>query len=404
MTHYQVTIDDNLLPALFSGGSGLKPLLEQILNQILLAQSTEAVGAAPHERTDERQGYRNGYRERSLQTRIGTLTLSVPRLRDGSFSPDLWERWQRSEQAFVLALLEMVIQGVSTRKVEAVCEELCGAHFSKSTVSALCERLDPLVNTWQNRPLTEASYPFLLVDALVIRVREDKRVRPVSLLLACGVREDGHREILGFALGDSESEASWADFFASLKKRGLSGVFLVTSDDHAGLVKAVEQQFQGVTWQRCQVHFVRNVLSACPAKEQKALLCKLRHILEASDEATARQQLRETMEAFASSAPRAMECLENGFEDVIAVLCLPERYRKRLRSTNSVERLNEEIRRRERVIRIFPNRKSAERLMGALLMEFDEAWMTGKVYLEMTEFNNWRNDERKEQQGSQEAK
>jgi transposase-like protein len=404
MTHYQITIDDSLLPALFSGGSGLKPLLEQILNQILLAQSTEAVGAAPHERTEERQGYRNGYRERTLQTRIGTLTLSVPRLRDGSFSPELWERWQRSEQAFVLALLEMVIQGVSTRKVEAVCEELCGAHFSKSTVSALCERLDPLVNHWRNRPLTEVSYPFLLVDALVIRVREDKQVRPVSLLLACGVREDGHREILGFALGDSESEANWSEFFASLKQRGLSGVFLVTSDDHAGLVKAVGQQFQGVVWQRCQVHFVRNVLSACPAKEQKALLVKLRHILEASDEATARQQLRETVKAFESSAPRAMECLENGFEDVVAVLCLPERYRKRLRSTNSVERLNEEIRRRERVIRIFPNRRSAERLMGALLMEFDEAWTTGKIYLDMSEFNNGRNDARKEQQGSQEAK
>lgn len=159
-------------------------------------------------------------------------------------------------------------------------------------------------------------------------------------------------------------------------------------------MKAVGQQFQGVVWQRCQVHFVRNVLSACPAKEQKALLCKLRQILEASDEATARQQLRETMEAFASSAPRAMECLENGFEDVIAVLCLPERYRKRLRSTNPVERLNEEIRRRERVIRIFPNRESATRLLGALLMEFDEAFTTGKVYLEMTEFNNWREEKR----------
>jgi putative transposase len=395
MAQYQVTIDAELLPALFSGGSGIKPLLEQVINQIIAAQATEAVGAAPHERTEGRQGYRNGYRERPLQTRVGTLTLSVPRLRDGSFSPELWERWQRSEQAFVLALIEMVIQGVSTRKVEAVCEELCGASFSKSTVSTLCARLDPIVDTWRNRRLSSDGYPFLLVDAIVIRVREDGQVRPVSLLLATGVSSDGHREILGFSLGDSESESSWGDFLASLKDRGLSGVSVVTSDSHKGLVKAIHKQFQGVIWQRCQVHFLRNILSVCPKKEMGDVARAMRAVFEAPDPKTARLRAREVVESFADRAPRSVCCLEEGLEDAIAVLSLPERYRKRLRSTNSVERLNEEIRRRERVIRIFPNRASATRLLGALLMEFDESFTTGKVYLDTTEFNTWREERAK---------
>ena len=390
MAQYQVTVDEALVSSLFVRHDGLSPLIEQVLNQILWAQAAEALQAEPHERTPARQGYRNGQRERSLQTRVGTLTLQVPRLRGSEFSPELFERYQRSEQAFVLALMEMVVQGVSTRKVEAVTQELCGAHFSKSTVSALCARLDPLVSAWNERDLSGQKYPFLIVDALVIRAREEGRVRQCSALIASGVNAKGYREVLGLQIGDSESEASWSELFVWLKKRGLSGVDLVTSDDHAGLVRAVKQQFQGASWQRCQTHFTRNVLEACPQKERAALKARLHRIFEAADPGMARRELAETVSVFSSKAEKAVDRLEAGFEDVIAVLSLPERYRKRLRTTNAMERLNEEIRRRERVIRIFPNRASAGRLLGALLMEQDEAWSTGRLYLDMTEYWQWR--------------
>jgi len=288
----------------------------------------------------------------------------------------------------------MVVQGVSTRKVEAITVELCGAEFSKSTVSALCSGLDPLVSAWNERDLSPRKYPFLIVDALVIRVREDGRVRQCSALIASGVNEEGYREVLGLQIGDSESEASHdaqahqrSELFVWLKKRGLNGVDLVTSDDHAGLVAAVKKQFQGASWQRCQTHFSRNVLDVAPEKERAALKARLHRIFWAADPDEARRELVETVSLFSATAAKAMDRLEAGFEDVTAVLSLPERYRKRLRTTNGMERLNEEMRRRERVIRIFPNRASAGRLLGAL---HDECWSTGKVYLDMTEYWQWR--------------
>lgn len=389
MSQYQITLDEALLQRLFQN-DGLKPLLETLLNQVLQTQASDQLQALPYERTDERQGYRNGYRERSLTTRIGTLTLQVPRLRQGTFTPDLYERWQRSEQALLCCLIEMVIQGVSTRKVSAVVEELCGAEVSKSSVSALCQRLDPQVSAWRERDLTGQTYPFVLVDALVIRVRIDGRVRQRSLLLATGVNREGYRDLLGLHLGDKESQASWGAFFAALKQRGLCGVDLVVSDSHGGLVNAIHTHFQEAVWQRCQTHLSRNVLAACPEAEQDALHKALRRLFEADTPQTARQELAAILACFARSAPKACDCLEAAFEDATAVLSLPERYRKRLRTTNSQERLNEEIRRRERVIRIFPNEASAERLMGALLMEFDEAFSTGHRYLEMTDYWLWK--------------
>ena len=271
MAQYQVTVEDHLVASLFSRHGGLGQLVERILNQILQAQAAEALQAEPHERTPSRQGYRNGQRERSLQTRVGTLTLQVPRLGGSEFSPELFERYQRSEQAFVLALMEMVVQGVSTGKVESVTLELCGAEFSKSTVWALCARLDPLVSAWNERELSGRKYPFLVVDALVIRVREDGRVRQCSALIARGVNEAGYREVRGLQIGDSESEARWSELFIWLKERGRCGVDLVSSDDHAGLVAAVKKQFQGASWQGCQTHFSRIVLDAAAEEERAAL-------------------------------------------------------------------------------------------------------------------------------------
>lgn len=388
MAQFEITIDENSLPGLFAGEGGIKKLVEQVLNQVLAVQVTHALQAEPSERTAQRVGYRNGYRDREMQTRIGTLTLRVPRTREGEFSPELWERYQRSEQAFVLALCEMVVMGVSCRKVEAVTEKLCGAHFGKSLVSKLCAALDPLVSAWKQEPLGE--FPFVLVDALVVKVREEGRVRTCALLIASGIDTEGVRHLLGFELGDKESEASWQQFFTNLKKRGLCGVDLVVSDDHAGLVKAVHGSFAGASWQRCQAHFIRNLSDACPKAEWEAFLASAKQVLWAPDPQSARLRLRETCQAFEGRCSKAVALLEEAFEDVTAVLVLPGKYHRLLRTTNSMERLNEEIRRRDRVIRIYPNRQSCERLLGALLMEIDEAMSSSKAYIGMQQYWQWR--------------
>ena len=392
MAQYQITVDSQLLHQLFLSNSqdaGVTKLLESVLNQVLQAQATEQLRADPYERTEERQGYRNGTYPHQLTTRVGTITLRVPRIRGGKFSTELFARYQRSEQALVLALMEMVVNGVSTRKVAQITEELCGTEFSKSTVSELCKRLDPIVTAWNNRPL-DNPFPFVIVDALVLKVREDGRVRSRGVLVGIGVNTDGYREVLGLMLGDSESEVSWSEFFGWLKSRGLRGVDLIVSDDHGGLVRAIRRHFQGVTWQRCQTHFMRNILDVTPKALQDEMHSRIRAILDAPDLNTARLLLNQVLEAYETKAPKAMAILEAGFEDATAVMLLPEKYRKRLRTTNALERLNEEIRRRERVIRIFPSRESAIRLIGALLMEIDEKWASGRKYLDMAEYLEWR--------------
>ena len=285
-----------------------------------------------------------------------------------------------------MVFVEMVVNGVSTRKVSEITEELCGVRVSRSLVSELCRRLDPVIGAWRDRSLKDKEYPFLIVDALVIRVREDNRVLHRSMLIGVGVNQEGIREVLGFMIEDSESEESWERFFSWLKDRGLSGVDLVVSDDHKGLVRALRRNFQGASWQRCQTHFIPNILNATPKGLQREIKAKVQAILQAPDIETARMLLKKTLEAYEKKSPRAMKILEEGFDDATAVLSLPERYRRRLRTTNSIERLNEEIRRRERVIRIFPNRESAVRLIGALLLEIDNKWAGGRKYLDMADY------------------
>jgi transposase-like protein len=385
MAQLNITLDTELLHGLFTKETrddAFSKLLEVILNQVLIAQSTEQLGADPYERSEDRTAYRNGFRDRELTTRVGTLTLRVPRHRDGNFSTSIFERYQRSEQALVLAMIEMVISGVSTRKIENITEELCGKSFSKSMVSDLCKKLDPIVDAFKSRPLIY-EYPFLMVDAIYIKARENNRVRSKSLLIAIGINEEGNREIIGFHLSESESETSWEEFFISLKQRGLKSPRLITSDNHKGLVKAIQKQFQGSSWQRCQTHFSRNILDKTPKSLQPSLKEDIRKVYEAIDIDSARAAKNELLNKYAASAPKAMELLDEGFDDVTAVLSLPLRYRKRLRTTNGIERLNQEIRRRERVIRIFPNEASAIRLIGALLIEQDEKRSTGRKYFEM---------------------
>lgn len=389
MARFQVTVHEDIVQGLFQRDDGLARLVESVLEQVLEAQVTEQLRARRYERTDDRQGYRNGSRPKELKTRIGTLHLRVPRVRSGEFSTELFARYQRSEQALVLALMEMVVNGVSTRRVRRITEELCGTSFARSTVSDLCKQLDPLVTDWNERPLV-GPYPFLIVDALVLKVRQDGRVCSQSVLLAVGINQGGYREILGLMVGDSESEDSWSGFFQWLKGRGLQGVDLVVSDDHRGLVNAGQRHFQGASWQRCQTHLIRNILDACPKALQGELHGWLRLLFDALDLATARRILDDIVMAYESRAHRAIERLEAGFEDAMAVMALPEPYRKRLRTTNSLERLNQEIRRRERVIRIFPNRASVVRLIGALLMEQDEDWLTGRRYFNMSAYWEWK--------------
>jgi transposase-like protein len=394
MAHLKVTIDTDKLKDLFASDEGMAALAEQILNQVLDAQMTEHLQAKPYERTDRRQAYRNGYKPRQLTTRVGTLTLRVPQARDGSFSTDLFRRYQRSEQALVLAMMEMVLQGVSTRKVTKITEELCGTGFSKSTVSRLCEELDVRVRAWNERPLGKKRYPFLLVDAMQIKVRRDEAVRSTSALIAIGINEEGYREVLGLDIGDSESEGTWERLFKRLRDRGLRGVELITSDNHRGLVKALRRQFQGAAWQRCQTHLMRNVLGQTPRHLKAEMTAWLRRIFRSESQAEARQAFGELARELEGKAENALQTLETGLEDAIAVLALPAKYRRRLRTTNMVERLIEEIRRRERVIRIFPNSASAKRLIGALLQEQHEEWLTGRKYFDMTEYVEWQQPRR----------
>ncbi len=349
----------------------------------------EHLGAARGERTDERQGYRNGTRERQLYTRVGPVTLRVPQARDGGFSTEISQRYQRSEQALVLAILEMFVGGVSTRKISTITEALCGTSISKSAVSRLIAQLDVRVAAFNERRLDDIDYPFIYVDAMFIKSRHNDRIASKAALIASGVNAAGYREPLGVAIGDSESFTTWESLFSNLRKRGLKGVMFVVSDEHAGLIQALRKHFSGATWQRCQVHLQRNLLGHSPMRERKAIADSAKRIFHASDMSESRRQRDCFVETFAKTAPKAVACLEDAFDDAMAVMCLPEKYRKRLRSTNMQERLNEEIRRRERVIRVFPNDDSAVRLIGALLAEKAEAWQE-RVYLDMQEFREWQ--------------
>jgi len=390
MTPIQITLDAESLQALFSSDDPMRELLEAAAGQVLEAEMSEHIGAQRYERTDERRQYRNGYRLRRLTTRVGPLTLRVPQTREGSFSSELFQRYQRSEQALVLSMMEMVLQGVSTRKVKKITEELCGTSFSKSTVSRLCAGLDVRVAAWRERALDAVRYPFVIVDALVIKVRRQEAVRSTSVLMALGINEEGHREVLGLHLGDSESEATWSQFFRALKQRGLSGVDLVVSDDHLGLVKAAQRSFQGAMWQRCQTHLMLGVLAQAPKSVRAELVEHVRRIFRSETKQEARAAFRQMAEHFAGKAEQALAVLESALESATAVLVLPAIYRRRLRTTNMQERLNEEIRRRERVIRIFPNDASAVRLIGALLAEQHERWLCGRRYFEMESYWQWK--------------
>lgn len=386
MTEYEVKLKKELLSNLLTSKDGLAGMIEDVLNQILEAQVTEHLGAERYERSEQRTGYRNGYRLRTLFMRVGSVTLRVPQLRDGSFSTEIFRRYQRSEQAFVLGLMEMYVNGVSMGKVKRITEELCGVSFSRSTVSQLCMELDGKVRKFNERKL--GAYPFLVIDAMHFKAREDDCVVGKAAMLISGINAEGYRELLGVRIGDCESEVFWKDTFDWLKSRGLHGVHFVVSDEHAGLVRAVRRAFVGAIWQRCQVHFMRNILGHVGRRLREEIAEDLTPIFRAETMKEARKLAEAFIEKWHAKAPKATDCLEEGLEDALAVMALPAKYRRRLKSTNMQERLIQEIRRRERVIRIFPNEAAALRLFAALLAESHESWISRK-YLDMDEFHEW---------------
>ncbi len=377
----------------------LHEIVERVVQELLEAQMTEHIGAAPYERTAGRTGHRNGYKPRALRSRVGTLNLLVAQDREGTFSTRLFARYQRNEKALCLALMEMYVEGVSTRKVKEVTEALCGTSFSKSLVSSLAGRLDAELEGWRKRRLEAAAYPYVFVDARYEKVRVDGRVVSQGVLVVLGVRDDGLREILAVEVAHTESEATYQELFRSLKGRGLKGVELVVSDDHEGLKAAIARHFQGASHQRCQVHYARNLLGMVGVTKRKELGADLRAIFASPTRETALEAVSLVGEKWRRKGhPKVGEHLEEYAEECLSCLAFPESHRRRIRTTNGLERLNQEIKRRTRVVRIFPNREACLRLVTALAEEQSEEWVTGRRYLDMREL-----DEQHRQEGEREA-
>lgn len=360
----------------------LRAMLQTLIQETLEREFTQFLGAAPFERSAARRGLRNGRRRRRFLTRVGPLELRVPRDRAGRFQPSLFARYQRSEQALVVSLIEMYLKGISTRKVSAVVERLCGATISASEVSALVKRLDGELEAWRTRPLTAKAYPYLVVDAHVERVRREGQVRSTAALWVIGIGSDGYREHLGVWLGASESGAAWRRVFEQLVQRGLTGVEYIVSDDHTGLVEAIRRFFPEAVHQRCQVHYLRNALdhvSSETAKDQ--VLAGLRDVWSAPTRVEAEARLATLITRLRPTLPRLTTWLEASAPETLGVFALSDRTaRRRLASTNSIEHDHMAVRRRTRVIRVFPNEASFIRLASALAMERNEAWL-GRRYL-----------------------
>lgn len=389
MSQVNITVDYEEVVALFSKerNEAFAYLMEKILNAFLLAESDEQIGAARHERSEDRADYRNGTRERPLVTRIGKITLKVPRHRNVPFVTMVFDNYQRSEAALLTTMMEMVVQGVSTRKVSNVVEELCGTSISKSTVSELCKRLDEGINEFKNRKLTTA-YPFVITDAKYFKVRENHSIISKALMVAMGVTVEGRREIIGFDVYDNESESTWKQFLSSLKERGLKDIDIITSDAHKGLIAALKEVYPNAPWQRCQFHFLKNILKETPKKWEPGLKTELREMFTSKTIEDARKRRDEIINDYKDVAPKAMEILDLGFDEAMTVMLLPENMRTPLRTTNYVERENGEMGRRADVIRIFPNVASLNRLMGAVLVERHNIMTTRNALFTKQRYSN----------------
>lgn len=364
------------------GFDGMAQAMQLLINECMRIERQQSLGVGPYQRGEARVGQANGFKPKKLKTRVGELQLAVPQVRGAKFYPQALERGSRSEKALVAALAEMYVQGVSTSKVTKITEELCGCEISSSDVSRATALLDEEFQAWRERPL--GAYEYLILDARYEKVRQAGRVADCAVLVAIGVDGEGRRSILGVSVSLSEAEVHWRAFFKSLVERGLHGVKLIVSDAHAGLQEARKACFHHVPWQRCQFHLLHNALTHVPRQEMKrAVMDDLGQVFDSNDEAAAQEKLARVVRKYQSSAPKLAAWIEANVPESLTVLRLPAAHRKRLRTTNMLERLNREIKRRTRVATLFPNEASLLRLVTGVLMELSEEWETSKRYLTM---------------------
>lgn len=385
MTRKKKDTEETLTPALFSEPGLLKDMMESVVRNLLEEEVSRHVGADHYERSPGRRAHRNGTKPRTMKTSVGELHFDVPQVREGGFRTQIFERWQRSDKALISAMQEMVVQGVSTRRVASVLEEMGGFAVSAATVSKSMAELDGAIEAFFSRSLRDVRYPYLIVDARYEKVRKNGRVRTQAVLIATGIRDDGRRELLSLELGDSESADTWGDLFSDLKKRGISGVELLVSDAHRGIRAAFEKHFQGALWQRCRVHFMREMLAKVSWKDHRELAADLRSIYASDEREQCLRVAGEVAEKWEERRhDKLARAIGDGVEDTLTVWDYDRRKRRKLNSTNMIERLMKEIKARTRKIGSFPNERSCWRLIGALLLEVQDTWdMDNKRYIAM---------------------
>ena len=381
-------IIDDLLPSLkraFLEKDGLRHFLQEVIQRVMSAEVEEHLGAGPHQRTQDRQGYRNGNKPRRLNTRVGELELSVPQVRGcDPYHPSAFGKWQRSERALLVACGEMYFQGVSTRNVRNVLEAMCDGEISAMTVSRVAAELDEKLSAFRDRRLDHTSWPYLMIDARYEKVRVEGRVVSQAVLVLVGFTSGGRREVLHWAVCDSESETHWSEVFRGLKDRGLSGVKLVVSDAHQGIRSALTRHFQGVCWQRCRVHFKREMGRKVSYKQMKELMADLASVYQPWERVECLRRGQEMATKWSGRCVEVSRMLEEGLEDTLAVLGVPVHHRRKLASTNLLENIMKRLKKRTRVVGIFPNRASCDRLIGSQLIELHESWQEeSKAYFNM---------------------
>jgi len=377
MTHQNdYTFSEDLVE---KGLEAVPEMMRVLINQAMQVERSKYLQAAEYERTEERKGHANGYKPKTVRTRMGEITFSVPQVREGGFYPSALEKGLRSERALTITLAEMYVQGVSTRRVKVITEQLCGVEISATQVSRATAQLDEVLQEWRERPLGEISY--LYVDARYEKVREAGQVRDAAVLVASGITPEGERQILGVSVSLSEHETHWKAFLKSLKDRGLNGMKLIISDDHEGLGAARRAVFGSIPWQRCQFHLQQNAGAYLPKQNMRLeVAAEIRSMFNAANKTRAEEMLQAAIQKYAVSAPRLSAWLEDNLSEGFSVFDFPLEHRRTIRTTNSLERINKEIRRRTRVVGVFPNEASCLRLVSALLMEISEEWQIGKHY------------------------
>ncbi|MHB1941375.1 MAG: IS256 family transposase [Candidatus Dormibacteria bacterium] len=366
-----------------SDQDSLREILEHTLQALIEAEAAVVLGAQPHERTESRVGHRNGHRSRLLDTRVGRLELEIPKLRQGSFLPSLLEPRRRIERALWAVIQEAYVHGVSTRKVDDLVQAMGGCHVSKSEVSRICQELDVELALFRDRPLDDAVYPYVWFDATYEKVRQGGRIVSQAVVVAIGVRETGEKCVLGVAVGASETEAFWVEFCRQLVARGLRGVQLVISDAHEGLRSALAQCFTGASWQRCTVHFQRNVMAACSRQDGPAVLALVKTVFAQPSQQAASQAISQALELLEPRHPRVAKLLRDAESDILSYLAFPPEHWRSIRSTNALERVNAEIDRRAKVVGIFPNSASLLRLSTAVLQEQHDEWQDGRCHFSL---------------------